>query len=242
MNFSEKLPEIQHDCQVMFEYGRWYLLVPVSMQQCALMSVENQARIAAIDPGVRTFATIFSTDGIGKIGSGDFRRIVRLAKSLDNLLSKLTKVKSRKRRRLKKAANSLRRKIHNLVMELHYQALKWVFERFDVLILPECDFTSAVSTITRKIDKKSVRSLLTWAFGLFRKRAASVAQRLGRRVFVVNEAYTSKTANWTGEMFQNLGGRKIIKSGGLRFDRDVNGALGIYLKALLDEPTLRQAA
>jgi putative transposase len=242
MEFSEELPKEKHDCRVMFKYGRWYLLVPVSIQQHAEQSGENQARVAAIDPGVRTFATVFSHNGIAQVGEGSFRRIVRLAHSLDKLLSEITKAKARKKKRLKRAANSLRRKIRDLVEDMHYQTLGWIFRNFDTLILPECNFTSAVSRIRRRIRKKSVRSLLTWAFGLFRKRAVSVAGRIGGRVFVVDEAYTSKTANWTGEIVHNLGGARSISSGGLRFDRDVNGALGIYLKALLGEPTLRQAA
>lgn len=46
----------------------------------------------------------------------------------------------------------------------------------------------------------------------------------------------NKTANWTGEIKNNLGGRKTISSGELTFDRDVNGALGILLKPLVDHP------
>ena len=62
------------------------------------------------------------------------------------------------------------------------------------------------------------------------------AKLLSNPVLIVSEAYTSKTANWTGEIVHNLGGRKTILSQGLRFDRDVNGALGIYLRALMDHP------
>jgi hypothetical protein len=40
------------------------------------------------------------------------------------------------------------------------------------------------------------------------------------------------TANWTGEI-KSIGGSKTISSGGFKIDRDVNGAAGIMLKALL---------
>jgi putative transposase len=136
----------------------------------------------------------------------------------------------------------MRRLVRNLVGDIHYQSLGWLFKKFDALIIPECDFTSAVRRITRRIRKKSVRSLLTWSFATFRDRAIYVGERLGKKVYIVNEAYTSKTANWTGEIVHNLGGRKVIKSGGLCLDRDINGALGIYLKALMGDPSLRQVA
>jgi putative transposase len=60
-------------------------------------------------------------------------------------------------------------------------------------------------------------------------------------VLDVCEAYTSKTASWTGEIKQ-IGGAKIIKSGGLVVDRDLNGARGIYLRVLVDTPGLRNQA
>jgi transposase len=41
------------------------------------------------------------------------------------------------------------------------------------------------------------------------------------------------TANWTGEIKQNLGGAKFIRSEGVKIDRDINGALGIFLKGLV---------
>ncbi len=58
----------------------------------------------------------------------------------------------------------------------------------------------------------------------------------------VNEAYTSKTVSWTGEIVKNLGGSKTIKSPstGQKMDRDLNGARGIFLRALVDTPWLQE--
>jgi putative transposase len=56
----------------------------------------------------------------------------------------------------------------------------------------------------------------------------------------INEAYTSKTVSWTGEVVK-IGGAKVIKSriDGRVMDRDLNGARGIFLRALVDTPWLR---
>lgn len=53
---------------------------------------------------------------------------------------------------------------------------------------------------------------------------------------MVSEAYTSKTHNITGEVKAKLGGAKFTESQGVRIDRDLNGALGIFLRALLAQP------
>lgn len=88
----------------------------------------------------------------------------------------------------------------------------------------------------RKLRKKSVRAMLGLAHGRFRQRLIDKAKQLGKSVVVQCEAYTSKTASWTGEIIHKLGGRKFVRSGGLVVDRDINGARGIFLRALGDTP------
>ena len=55
------------------------------------------------------------------------------------------------------------------------------------------------------------------------------------------EAYTSKTASWTGEIV-NIGSAKVIRSNGIEMERDENGARGIFLRALVDSPILLEGA
>ena len=60
-------------------------------------------------------------------------------------------------------------------------------------------------------------------------------------VIDVNEAYTSKTRSWDGSIKSNLGGAIVIRDeSGFGMDRDVNGARGIFLRALGDSPFLRE--
>jgi putative transposase len=53
--------------------------------------------------------------------------------------------------------------------------------------------------------------------------------------------YRAKTESWHGEIGQNLGGAKVIKSSEGQFmNRELNGARGIFLRALLDRLWLNQ--
>lgn len=227
---AEPLPDKPSDSRLIYEFGRWYLRFPY--QTDSIVADNQSQRVCSVDPGVRTFATVFSPGGIHKIGSGLFGRICRLSTHLDNLISKSAKATCRKRRRLMAAINNARRKIRNLVDDLHYQAAGWLCRNFDVVVIPESDFTSAVSRVSRKIRSKTVRSLLTFAFARFRDRLLHKLKSLGKVGVTVCESYTSKTACWTGEIVK-IGGAKFIRSAGKRLDRDVNGAIGILLKALL---------
>ena len=59
-------------------------------------------------------------------------------------------------------------------------------------------------------------------------------------VLDVNEAYTSRTRSWDGTVDAKLGGARVVRDGnGFGMDRDVNGARGIFLRALGDSPFLR---
>jgi putative transposase len=169
LTFSEPLPQKICDGRLVRTNGNYYLVVP---DQATIQKTENQGRVVALDPGVRTFLTFFSESSVGKIGHGDFSRIQRLGHHLDRLISKISKAKGGQKRRMKKAA---RRMTTN-----------------------------------------------------------------GKRVLDLCEAYTSKTVSWTGELV-NIGGRKTISSkvDGQKMDRDINGDRGIFLRALVDTPWMR---
>jgi putative transposase len=89
----------------------------------------------------------------------------------------------------------------------------------------------------RKLHKKSVRNMMTFRFYEFSQRLLTAAKNSGKVVLRCNEAYTSKTLSWTGQIKQ-IGSSKVVSDGNIKVDRDVNGARGIFLRALVDTPSL----
>ncbi|KAI3655628.1 hypothetical protein MP638_003743, partial [Amoeboaphelidium occidentale] len=58
-------------------------------------SDEYKRQAAALDPGVRTFQTVYDSSGnFFEAGKGDIRRVERLCLKLDRLISKATGVKT----------------------------------------------------------------------------------------------------------------------------------------------------
>ena len=130
----------------------------------------------------------------------------------------------------------------NLVKELHCKLVHFLVSNFDVILLPSFDTSQMVPRGNRRIRKKSVRQMLTLSHYKFKQRLLDKAEQHGKHVIIVNEAYTSKTISWTGEVKKNLGGSKIITAtDGTSMHRDLNGARGIlvrfltWIHALLDE-------
>ena len=58
-------------------------------------------------------------------------------------------------------------------------------------------------------------------------------EEYGVTLLRVNEAYTSKTNSFNGEVF-NIGSRSSFVYDGVTVDRDINGARNILLRAMRD--------
>lgn len=240
MRFAEPLPDSLRDGRVVKNGSKWYVALPETKTRNL---AENQGRLCSLDPGVRTFQTFFSDQHCGHLGNQDIQRITRLARHLDDLLSRKDKAKSKRTKRsLGEAATRIRLKISDLIDELHWKTARFLTENFDVILLPTFETSQMVGKVGRKIHNKTVRNMLTLKHYQFSQRLEQKCFEMGKKLVRVCEAYTSKTASWTGEIIKNLGGRKQINSGGFTVDRDENGARGIFLRALVDSPILLEGA
>jgi putative transposase len=233
---GESLPKDFSDGRLTLAYGEYYLVVSEKVQPHLS---ENQGRVVALDPGVRTFMTFFSESSYGWLGNNSNLQIQKLCFKLDKLISKMSKAPSRQKRRFQKAADRLRAKIKHLVKELHHKTARFLVDNFDVILLPSFESSEMVSKSRRKIRSKSARQMLTLSHYQFKKHLEWKAWESGKVAITdVNEAYTSKTVSWTGEI-KKIGGACVIKDAmGNRMNRDLNGARGIFLRALVDTPWL----
>ncbi|OQX10068.1 MAG: hypothetical protein BWK73_21240 [Thiothrix lacustris] len=240
IRFAESLPDSLRDGRVVKDGIYWYVALPETKKRDL---AENQGRLCALDPGVRTFQTFFSDHHCGHLGEQDVQRITRLAFHLDDLTSRRDKATNkRKKSALTKAMARIGNAVSNLIDELHWKTARFLTDNFDVILLPTFESSQMVIKADRKIRSKTVRSMLTLKHYTFSQRLEQKCFERGKVLIRVCEAYTSKTASWTGEIIHNLGGRKTIKSGGFVVDRDENGARGIFLRALVDSPILIESA
>ena len=114
--------------------------------------------------------------------------------------------------------------------ELHKKVAHFLVTNFDVILLPTFETQQMTRRGARKIRKKTVRQMLTLSHYKFKIFLKQKAQEYGVQVVDADEAYTSKTISWTGDIVENLGGAKVIADAhGNRCDRDLNGARGIFI-------------
>lgn len=236
---KEFIPRPDKDCRLEIFYGDYYLIIPV---KTTIVQSENQARIVAVDTGVRNFIGYFAEDGCGIIGENAFLPVYKVCLKMDELKSKMTKVCCRRRYNFKKAYRRLSGRIKYMVDELHKKTAKFLLDNYDIILLPEFNVSEMVKkTSERILNNKTVRRMLSLSHYKFKQFLKFKAALLGKRVLDVNEAYTTKTVSWTGEML-NVGGSKVIKSPstGEKMNRDINAPRGIFIKTLVDTPALTQ--
>lgn len=228
---KEVANEVFYDCKLTLDkLGRFYLIIPMLRSPKSEGACENQTskeEWASVDPGVRTFGTLYSpTIGVAfKLGDKDISRIYRLCRHLDKLLGKKIRGKN-------KAIQKLRLRIHHLVDEVHWKVIRFLLDNFKGIIIPPFNTSQMVKKQNRKISSQTVRKMLTWRHFTFRQRLITKAQEEGVEVFVMGEEWTTKTCTHCLKINHAIKGEKILKCPHCHttVDRDLGGARSIFTK------------
>ena len=221
---AEPLWKPVHDCRMVLQNGRYFVIVPIDV---AVKRPENQRLSAcALDCGVRTFQTVFSKELILKVGEHDFQRIFRYCYALDKLISRKKKERSNK---FNKAMQRIRWKVRDLIDEIHNKLALTLCRLFDVVYIPSFETHDMVS----KLHHKTSRAMLGWAHYRFKMKLKAKAEEYSCKVIDCTEEYTSKTCGNCGHI-NTIGGKEswTCKHCGCAHDRDINGARNILFKQM----------
>lgn len=127
------------------------------------MACQKDGKWVALDPGVRTFLTAYGPDGtMVKLGDGDIGRIVRLCAFLDALVSRRDSARGAKKARMTAALHRARKRIRDLVNEVHHKAAHWLCSNFQHILILPFEVSEMVNRKTRKIRSKTARCMLSW--------------------------------------------------------------------------------
>lgn len=222
------------DSRLICDHGRWFISIPrkITTQSTS----ETQGGAVAVDPGIRNFGTYFSTDGrYGWVGQRAFERILKLNIRIDKMRSIISKTEDKLYKfRLRRAIDRLYHKIRDLVDELHWKFINFLTKEFSVVIFPPFNVSEMNKVSNRKIRKVVVRSMMALRFHEFKERLKNKCKERHVLYIEQNEAWTSKTNSFNGEVMTNLGGREYFNYQGLKINRDVNGSRNILLRAMRD--------
>ena len=203
-----------------------YIFLPVEIE------VQNHTRakydICALDPGVKTFQTMFSNEEVIKFG--DQSKILKMYELIDYYKSIQTKVKKYLKNKLRKRILFLNEKIKNKVNEIHWKTINYLTNNYNNILLPEFETQKMTNNLHRKVNRK----MMFWSHYKFKQRLIWKCNLKNRNIKIVNESYTSKTCTNCGWLNHNLSNKDCFKCNKccIEIDRDTNGARNILLKEL----------
>jgi len=224
-----------------------------SGNQSTEMQIEEEEgtirHIAAIDPGIRTFATLYDPGrerivewgmhGGRKDGRHDGTELLGwLTRKIGRLERVARQTHGRHKQRIRKLANRIRQRVKDLTAELHHKLARWLCRNYSVVLLPKF----GVKGISRRkglpagkkrtICRNAVRKLAQMSPFTFRQFLLHKAREFGTQILICDEYYTSKTCTRCGMLNHSLGASKTFAcpSCSVAYDRDAGAARNILLR------------
>ena len=190
-------------------------------KQDSLYSETNQ--IISLDPGLRKFLVGYDPNG-KSIFFGD--------KAQHKLIPLLLKIDEKVNKEIKRDTLIRWRYLKNLVDELHWKIIHYLISHYDTILLPI--FNTSQMIQKGKLSKISKRIMTMFRFYSFKEKLNYKCRTYGKKLYIVNESYTSKTCGNCG--FENEKNSKEIfecKSCKIKMDRDAQSSRNILIRNII---------
>jgi len=185
--------------------------------QINFVSSEDKNRITSLDPGIRKFLVGYDPNGIiNIIGNGANKDIIPLLYKVDK----------------NKGKTILWRKIKNKISEMHWKTISFLTRNYDKIMIPNFKISKMVKG--KKLGKMTKRMLYMYSFHSFLEKLKFKCRNTNKKLFIVNEDYTSKTCTNCGHL-NDIKTSEIYecKKCKLIIDRDINASRNILIKNII---------
>ena len=129
----------------------------------------------------------------------------------------------------------LRKRIFYLKKEFRDKTANFLVRRYTIVMLPKLETGEMTISLGRQLTTKVARKMLSLSHSDLFKRIQEKCWEYDTVFMQVREEYTSKTCVQCGKL-NNCDEVHSCKSCGYVCDRDLNGAAGIFLKAVRVAP------
>lgn len=177
----------------------------------------STGKVIALDPGVRKFLVGYDPSGKSiYIGDGSNKLLTALLLKIDKIKKDVDKIKLWKR-------------INGLVSELHWKTIRYLTLNYDTIIIP--DFKISKMVRNKCLPKITKRLLYMFRFHEFKTKLMYKCGLEGKKIILVNEAYTSCTCTGCG-VINTVKGNETFNCTDckLTLDRDSAGSRNIFIK------------
>lgn len=223
-------------CKLHFDGLYYFILVPV---ETTCKKILNKNPTCSIDPGERTAHTIY--DGFNeccyKIGEDASNKIYLNLLTLDNLISKKSKLKKSKSNVINKKIIKLKKRIKNLQKEMHDKTINWLTTNYNRIVIPKFDSKSMSNKKSRRISTKTVRGMSSLAHGLFLEKLKTKAIENSSKIIIIDEMYTTMTCGKCFYKNKNIKSKSewVCPKCNWYHDRDTNASRNMLIMKEFEE-------
>lgn len=240
------------DVKLVRKHDRFFLHWPTIVTRKPQLAPDSVTSVAAVDPGIRNPVTIYTTTGTHTTlaDSSGRRSLVSRLHALDRLFSKRQLIKNQysqapataaekkaRWRALKKAdtrINQRRTKIQSMKKDMHCR-IAAELASYDVVVYPKFS-AKEICALPTMFHSPTCRKLYEWAHYALRMRVKEKVNMAGGLFVEGSEAYTTRTCSSCGYSNSQIGRAAAWTCRGCYryWDRDLNGAKGIFLRLIVD--------
>ncbi|AGC01819.1 transposase [Acanthamoeba polyphaga moumouvirus] len=234
--------DVKHDYKLIYDKysNKYYIHVPKYVYRNKPLM---RKPIAIMDPGARTFQTVYGLDHFITIGDDLGSTFKKRLLKIDNLKSKLSKPgkykfnkKLGKKTKVKKwkykrAIDRHHKKMDHIQQELHYKTANYLCSNYDRIVVTNFS-DKKIGSKKNDLGAITKRILGKLSHYKFRQRLQTKSEEYGCQYYEVDESFTSKTCCKCGNIHKTLGSSKIYDCTKCKnkIDRDMNAAICILIK------------
>lgn len=221
--------EVKNDIRLVKERNNYFLYIPVEVVRKEKKYPQNYC---GIDPGVRTYMTLFTNNGII-----EYKQNTEILNKLNNKinhlkqqrikpLNKNQRSKYRKRKILK-----IEKRKSNIVDELQWKIINDLVKTNDLILYGDI---KSHNIVKGKKNHRLNRDINDLKFYKFKTRLQYKADVENKLVYFVPENHTTKTCSSCGNIY-NIGISRIYECNkcGLIMGRDENSGKNILMKGII---------
>ena len=224
------------DCIIQKDGFNYYILIPKEKE--FIIDKEKKYDIVSLDPGVRTFQSFYTPDGIvGDLGNQQLKnKIMKYENKIDTLKSISQKIKNkgtnskikRKLMKIEKRCFKLKTKASNIIKDFQWKISSFLCKTYKTILLPV--FKS--QELKNNLNSKNNRLLDILSHYKFQEKMKFQAIKYGCDLKIVTEEYTTKTCGKCGCINNFIGISKIFwcNKCNITLERDYQAARNILIK------------
>ena len=224
---SKKLKDfkVKHNCDLSRTEHGYFIHLLVDVDQDEVTCIKN---VCGIDPGVRSLLSIYSNKDLCDFNNDSLlHRIKRHNTKID-----IMKKNIRKKRYRKKQFYKHEKRKDSYINETHWKTINYLLKEYDVLFLGDIKSHN----ITKRGKNSTLnRNMNDLKFYKFKQRLHYKCVKNNKKMFLINEAYTTQGCSSCGNLWKEIGYSKTYKCKkcDLYCGRDYNAAKNIYMKGIL---------